>query len=147
MHWSLPFIKSGQEFFAVSLASLGRREIFTNRYDECRKLLPCQNPRPPGRSSTIKYSSIPNHERILYLLYCQEISDMMMIKSFIAVFSLLDLLAASPVPSTHEVHERRDTLHSSWTKRHRVESHKLLPMRVGLTQSNLENGYDLLMDV
>ena len=67
--------------------------------------------------------------------------------SLFGVVAVLGLIEASAIPSHHEVHEKRGTLHPRWTKRDRVESHKLLPMRIGLTQSNLENGYDHLMDV
>jgi tripeptidyl-peptidase I len=68
--------------------------------------------------------------------------------------SLVALLAAAAVavnavaiPPLHEVHEKRQTLHPRWTKRDRVESHKVFQMRVGLKQSNLEKGYEHLMDV
>jgi tripeptidyl-peptidase-1 len=63
------------------------------------------------------------------------------------LLALLGLVEAIAIPPQHEVHEKRGTLHPRWTKRDRVEPHKLLPMRVGLTQTNLENGYDYLMDV
>ena len=59
-------------------------------------------------------------------------------------FGLLDAVA---IPPHHELHEKRQTLHPRWTKAERVESHKLLPMRIGLAQTNLENGYEHLMDV
>ncbi len=68
--------------------------------------------------------------------------------------SLFVLLAAAAVavnavaiPTLHEVHEKRQTLHPRWTKRDRVESHKVFQMRVGLKQSNLEKGYEHLLDV
>jgi tripeptidyl-peptidase-1 len=54
---------------------------------------------------------------------------------------------AVAIPPHHEVHEKRQTLHPRWTKRDRVESHKLFQMRVGLKQSNLEDGYRHLMEV
>lgn len=72
---------------------------------------------------------------------------MTLLKALIALLSLLNLLAATPVSPHHEIHERRGTLHPRWSKKERVESHKLFPMRIGLTQSNLENGYDHLMEV
>ena len=49
--------------------------------------------------------------------------------------------------SGYVVHEKRETTHPRWTKRDRVPRNKLLPMRIGLTQSNLENAYDHLLDV
>jgi tripeptidyl-peptidase-1 len=54
---------------------------------------------------------------------------------------------AIAIPPHYEVHERRETLSSRWIKRDRVESHKLLPMRIGLAQTNLDDGYEYLMDV
>ena len=50
------------------------------------------------------------------------------------------IVNALPAPSSHIVHERRDSLHPRWLKRDRVPSHKKLPMRIGLTQSNLDQG-------
>lgn len=47
----------------------------------------------------------------------------------------------------HVLHEKRDNLPSRWTKRDRVPRSKLLPMRIGLTQSNLEKAYEHLLDV
>ncbi len=68
--------------------------------------------------------------------------------------SLVALLAAAAavvnavaIPPYHEVHEKRQTLHPRWTKRNRVESHKLFQMRIGLKQSNLEKGYQHLLDM
>jgi tripeptidyl-peptidase-1 len=64
--------------------------------------------------------------------------------SLLALVATLDALA---LPRHHEVHERRDSLPARWTKLDRVESHKLLPMRIGLAQANVENGYEHLMKV
>ena len=57
------------------------------------------------------------------------------------------IVNALPASSSHIVHERRDSLHPRWLKRDRVPSHKKLPMRIGLTQSNLDQAHDYLMDV
>jgi hypothetical protein len=55
--------------------------------------------------------------------------------------------AAVPAPvSRHEIHEKR-TISPDWVKRDRVHQDVKLPMRIGLTQSNLDRGYDYLMDV
>jgi tripeptidyl-peptidase I len=71
------------------------------------------------------------------------------LKSFVAL-----LLAATAIvnavaipPPHHEVHEKRHALHPRWTKKDRIESHKLFQMRVGLKQSNLESGYQHLLQV
>lgn len=67
-------------------------------------------------------------------------------KSIITLLSFLAFLAlstSSPTPSTHVVHEKRNSDPARWTKRSRVQSHKLL----GLTQMNLYNAYEKLMSV
>ena len=69
------------------------------------------------------------------------------IKFLLCFGALLGAIEAIAIPPHHEVHEKRETLHPRWVKRDRVDSHKLFPMRIGLTQSNLENGYEHLMDV
>lgn len=54
---------------------------------------------------------------------------------------------AVPVVVNHVVHERRDAPGSDWVKSTRIEAGAVLPMRIGLTQTNLQNGYDHLMEV
>lgn len=50
------------------------------------------------------------------------------------------------VPAPHyELHERRDMLPTSWTQGRRLDGSTSLPVRIGLTQSNLEYGHNLLM--
>ncbi|TGO42774.1 hypothetical protein BHYA_0005g00390 [Botrytis hyacinthi] len=44
-------------------------------------------------------------------------------------------------------HEKRNTPHTQWMKRDRIASTTLLPVRIGLSQGNLEKGHDFLMDV
>lgn len=48
---------------------------------------------------------------------------------------------------THVVHERRDAAPPGWVTSHRLSSNSVLPMRIGLAQSNLENIEDYLMEV
>ena len=69
-----------------------------------------------------------------------------------ATFAVVSALAlgASAAPasnSPHVVHERRDAVPRGWLKHERVSDEAVLPMRIGLTQQNLDKGYDLLMDV
>lgn len=61
--------------------------------------------------------------------------------------ALAATVAALPA-STHVVHEKRGST-SSWTKLSEVQLDQRisLPVRIGLTQSNLDSGYDLLLDV
>ena len=60
---------------------------------------------------------------------------------------LAGLAAAAPAPANHVLHERRDYMPQKWVKRSKVDAAATLPVRIGMTQSNLESGPDLLMDV
>ena len=51
------------------------------------------------------------------------------------------------VPATHILHERQlDHWSWTWQKRDRVPESALLPMRIGLRQSNLEQGRSMLAE-
>lgn len=69
------------------------------------------------------------------------------------IFSLAVLSAfaaqvvAVPHPAKHVVHERRDSTPKTWIKRDRLDATVELPVRIGMTQSNLDKGHDLLMEV
>ncbi|TVY83605.1 Tripeptidyl-peptidase sed1 [Lachnellula suecica] len=66
-------------------------------------------------------------------------------------FALLGALAVEaavvPFPAGHVLHERRSYAPKAWAKRDRVDGSALLPVRIGMTQSNLDKGHDLLMEV
>ncbi|KAI1750022.1 subtilisin-like protein [Xylaria castorea] len=52
------------------------------------------------------------------------------------------------IPSTHALHERHAThWGNKWTKRAKVPADAVLPMRLGLKQSNLDAGHHKLMDL
>lgn len=52
------------------------------------------------------------------------------------------------VPNTHRLHERHQPHWSAqWTKRWKVPSTRVLPMRIGLKQSNLEAGREKLYEM
>ena len=61
----------------------------------------------------------------------------------IAVFAASSL--ASPISSNSVVHEKRSIL--STTKGARVDENAIIPLRIGLKQTNLDHGYDAVMDV
>ena len=63
-----------------------------------------------------------------------------------AVAGLAVGVVASPT-SNHVVHEKRDRLPGRWGKSMKLDSTKILPMRVALKQSNLERGAEFLSDV
>jgi tripeptidyl-peptidase-1 len=52
------------------------------------------------------------------------------------------------VPASHSLHERHlPHWGRSWTKRSKMPDTRILPMRIGLKQCNLEAGHDKLMDM
>lgn len=67
------------------------------------------------------------------------------ISGLVALVALTLEVSAIVVPRHLEVHEKRESLHPRWSKKDRVESHRLLPMRIGLTQNNLDKGHEHLM--
>lgn len=54
---------------------------------------------------------------------------------------------AAPKPPHYEVHERREFIPNSWTEGKRLDGLTSLPVRIGLTQSNLDYGHDLLTEM
>lgn len=69
---------------------------------------------------------------------------------FLKTAALAALFAGSSlaVPSnSHVVHEKRGELGSTWLKRDAVPADMVLPVRIGMRQSNLDKGNDLLMEV
>lgn len=54
---------------------------------------------------------------------------------------------AMPAPHEYEVHERRDHVPVSWTDSKKLDGSVMLPVRIGLTQSNLDQGHNLLMEM
>lgn len=63
------------------------------------------------------------------------------------VATIAALVNAAPASIKHALHEKRQTPASDWVKVARIESTAVLPMRIGLTQSNLDKGHDFLMEV
>ncbi|KAF3014047.1 hypothetical protein E8E14_011471 [Neopestalotiopsis sp. 37M] len=64
----------------------------------------------------------------------------------LAVLCLDALVTASPF-GDHAVHEERRGISSRWVKRKRVPASKRLPVRIGLTQSNLDRAEEYLLDI
>ena len=66
-------------------------------------------------------------------------------------FAVIPLLAASvlasPLHVRHVQHERREFTPRGWAKGERLHGDAVLPMRIGLKQSNLDKGHAMLMDV
>lgn len=69
-------------------------------------------------------------------------------KMFANLALALPLFASAvPASSPHVQHEKRDFIPSEWEYRTRAKGDAILPVRVGLSQSNLDHGHDVLMDL
>jgi len=56
------------------------------------------------------------------------------------------LVSKRQVPATHSLHERHNKhMGEHWSKRSRLPRKTVLPMRIGLKQTNLDAGHDRLM--
>ena len=65
----------------------------------------------------------------------------------LALGAIAAVSIAAPPASDHVLHERRAVDPTTWAKRQPAHGKKVLPMRIGMKQSNLDKGYDMLMDV
>jgi tripeptidyl-peptidase-1 len=63
-----------------------------------------------------------------------------------AAFSV-SVAALPHLNAPHVIHEKREVLHPKWVKRSAVVEGRTLPVRIGMTQSNLDQAHSLLMDV
>ena len=61
--------------------------------------------------------------------------------------AIASFAVAAPAPVPHVLHEKRNSAPRTWAKRSRVDPTVVLPVRIGLRQSNLERGPALLDDV
>ena len=62
-------------------------------------------------------------------------------------FVLCYATIALAVPLGHVVHERNNHVPSRWVKQSRVDARTWFPVRIGLSQENLNTSHELLMDV
>ncbi|CZS98426.1 related to serine protease [Rhynchosporium agropyri] len=70
-----------------------------------------------------------------------------MIFKLLAVLSLAAHCNAAPSPIKYVLHEERAVESLNWVRGARLEKSAIVPFRIGLTQTNLDLGYDYLMDV
>ena len=63
------------------------------------------------------------------------------------LFLAAALRAAAAPTTSHVLHEKRQSAPLQWEKRDRVDPSIVLPVRIGLTQRNLDLGPDLLDEV
>lgn len=68
-----------------------------------------------------------------------------MLLGLLSVSSLLASVLAAPHATPRVVHERRAL--PALDRGDRVDPNSIIPVRIGLKQSNLDSGYDRLMDV
>ena len=62
--------------------------------------------------------------------------------------ALATCVIAAPAPGAkYALHEKREFAPRAWQKRDRVNPSQILPVRIGLTQSNLDKGPSLLDEV
>jgi len=71
----------------------------------------------------------------------------MLALQFAVAAAIVAFSNAAPASTKHVLHETRGTPSSDWVKLGRIEGSAILPMRIGLTQTNLEKGHDYLMEV
>ena len=69
-----------------------------------------------------------------------------MLFPILTVSALIASTAAAPSVN-HVLHEKRDHLPSGWGQPEDLDGRTVLPMRIGLTQSNLDKAEEYLMDV
>lgn len=68
-------------------------------------------------------------------------------KLSIVCLAFIACASAAPAP-THVVHEKRETQLEKWSRRDlKLSRQAVIPMSIGLTQRNLDKGYEFLMDV
>jgi hypothetical protein len=75
------------------------------------------------------------------------IYKMIFLALLIAEFLVSGCLAAPFTQQNHVVHEKRNTYPAGWTRRGELDNRAILPMRIALSQSNLDKGHEWLMEV
>ena len=68
-------------------------------------------------------------------------------RSFITLCALLASAMAVPAAHNYQLHERRDFIPKSWVEGKKLDRNVSLPVRIGLTQSNLDYGHELLLNL
>lgn len=74
---------------------------------------------------------------------------MMLVQKVLFALAVVVSTSAAPAPDPikHVLHEKRDREPLDWVKRTRVDRDAILPMRIGLSQNNLDQGEAYLMEV
>ncbi|KDQ54115.1 hypothetical protein JAAARDRAFT_136070 [Jaapia argillacea MUCL 33604] len=72
---------------------------------------------------------------------------MLLAHSFVLALLCASGLASSPVLSPYTLHEKRSHVPAGWNRARKHDSGAVLPLRIGLTQSNMDKLEELLMEV
>ncbi|TFK53218.1 subtilisin-like protein [Heliocybe sulcata] len=72
---------------------------------------------------------------------------MLFSRSFLSLLSFVALVVAEPLLSPHVLHEKRSHTPAGWTRSHKHDVAAVLPLRIGLTQNNMDRLEELLLDV
>ena len=70
-----------------------------------------------------------------------------MLSSFLVATAFAVGVFSSPLNIPHSVHEKRDAPPRGWQSVSRLNADAILPMKIGLTQSNLDRGAEWLDEV
>lgn len=65
----------------------------------------------------------------------------------IAAVTFATLAATSPIGNTHSLHEKRSEIPPGWERLDTLDRRAVLPLKIGLAQSNLDKGWEWLNDV
>ncbi|KAK0256450.1 hypothetical protein B0A54_04706 [Friedmanniomyces endolithicus] len=65
----------------------------------------------------------------------------------VAVSALVAVAVASPLGVPHSVHEKRSEAATGWARRDVLDRRAILPMKIGLAQSNVDQGWNWLKEV
>lgn len=103
-------------------------------------------------SRAISRVDIKSSSRLIFMLdSVQQHGHQFSTMKFSSTLAILGLAAcsfAAPAPPTHVVHEKREHQLEKWSRRSvKLNRDALIPMSIGLTQRNLDQGYEFLMDV
>ena len=69
--------------------------------------------------------------------------------TLVAAVAYFAVCFAAPTADNHNfvLHDKRDGAPHQWTKRSRAHADEILPVRIGLVQSNLHKAEDYILDV
>lgn len=77
---------------------------------------------------------------------CLPIPFVTMHLSLLSLSVLVSYVLASPT-GNYVIHEKRDATPMGWSKADRLDRRALIPMKIALTQRNIEQGADYLHEV